>query len=369
MKHLKSIIRLDALKASGTMTEFYRYYLQNNLDLLFIACIFLTLSETVLLILPARAFNYHPILVIFLIVNIVLVIAMMILKKNYAIYNSLTLSVVQHLACINIIALASGLNFASINIIDYIHPSIIALTFLAIAFEMKISELILYVVGTVTVNVTGMYMLYVNPVVRFSGVSNFIIFSLVAFTMGIVVSRIRISGWLNHITVLKQNEMLEDLIKRDPMTRLFNHESILSHLRQQIKFREQYGDPLCVLILDVDDFKKINDTYGHLKGDEILLGVTRAIKTSVRASDIVGRYGGEEFFLIFPKTDYKEAVIISERIRQSVETIPMPDAKKVTVSGGLTLVNQNSVDEIIRQADQRLYIAKHQGKNRIVSTD
>jgi diguanylate cyclase (GGDEF)-like protein len=123
-------------------------------------------------------------------------------------------------------------------------------------------------------------------------------------------------------------------------------------------------------MMDIDDFKFFNDTYGHQLGDKVLRSVARAIKKTSRADDVVARYGGEEFVMILPETDTPQAMIAAEKIRVSVAELEIPheDQKlRVTISLGVSTfpMHAREKEELIRLADAALYTSKHNGKNRV----
>ncbi|NLV81554.1 MAG: GGDEF domain-containing protein, partial [Synergistaceae bacterium] len=126
------------------------------------------------------------------------------------------------------------------------------------------------------------------------------------------------------------------------------------------------NNPLSVAIFDIDDFKKVNDSKGHIYGDQVLIDVAANIKNSIRISDVAGRYGGEEFMVIFPNTDLETATKISERIRQAIESYSFVDGLKITISGGIKEYEREDMTELINLADKNLYKAKKNGKNQIV---
>lgn len=129
--------------------------------------------------------------------------------------------------------------------------------------------------------------------------------------------------------------------------------------------------PLSLIMIDIDDFKKINDTYGHQQGDEVLKYIGEVILKTVRKSDIACRYGGEELSVIMPQTNISTASKVAERIRKRIEKSMINDHISVTVSIGVSeaLVLYKAPDEIVRDADAALYKAKEKGKNRVVTAD
>ncbi|MBL4899085.1 MAG: GGDEF domain-containing protein, partial [Colwellia sp.] len=135
---------------------------------------------------------------------------------------------------------------------------------------------------------------------------------------------------------------------------------------------ERY-DHVSVVIADIDNFKSLNDTYGHLFGDEVLKVISKKLTENLRSIDLVGRWGGEEFILILPETNAKQAQVIINRIRKSIATMPFTSSStskdfNVTVSFGISESHLNGVvlEEILAKADQALYSAKNSGKNQVI---
>jgi diguanylate cyclase (GGDEF)-like protein/PAS domain S-box-containing protein len=168
------------------------------------------------------------------------------------------------------------------------------------------------------------------------------------------------------------NEAMESLLRIDSLTLLNNRRTILEYLGDEIKKAERLGRELSVILFDIDDFKKINDEYGHIVGDKVLVAVSSEIKSNVREIDHVGRYGGEEFLVVLAECDASEASVIGERVRKSVEALLIDDHIRVTVSGGVkqfsyecALDESRKMESLIDEADKCLYDAKRQGKNQI----
>ncbi|MDK2820857.1 MAG: hypothetical protein PWP31_822 [Clostridia bacterium] len=156
---------------------------------------------------------------------------------------------------------------------------------------------------------------------------------------------------------------LEREAETDFLTGFFNKRALRNILANELERKIRYGTPLAVIFLDIDNFKCYNDTFGHVAGDVVLQKTAEIIKNSIRTVDIAGRYGGEEFVIILPGTKEEGAVAVAERIRKSIETYPFPHCK-VTASLGIALAkNSDSVDSLLKRADQSLYQAKKQGKN------
>jgi diguanylate cyclase (GGDEF)-like protein len=163
---------------------------------------------------------------------------------------------------------------------------------------------------------------------------------------------------------------------RDSLTGAYNHRHFQEVLQRELGRAERVGRPLAVLMLDIDDFKSINDRFGHPVGDAILQGIVAEIRSEVRGDmDLLARYGGDEFALVLPETPMSEAVLVAERVRRRIDErlFRMPDSRdvlRVTVSIGLASYPDDSTEKrsLVGKADAALYRAKHGGKNAVVST-
>jgi len=169
-------------------------------------------------------------------------------------------------------------------------------------------------------------------------------------------------------TMKESISLLYELAIRDEKTGLYNNkffETILDMEIEKVKRRQQ---KLSLFLIDIDFFKKINDTYGHLKGDEILIRLAKIIKKQIRKSDVAARFGGEEFFVLFPETDLKKARKIISRLRTAVKSDRILKKHGVTFSGGLTEFKKRDTKKTFKQrADKALYKAKQSGRDKFVS--
>lgn len=170
-------------------------------------------------------------------------------------------------------------------------------------------------------------------------------------------------------------EKVERLSITDGLTGLFNYQHMQNVLKNETQRSRRYKSSLSLIILDVDFFKKVNDSYGHQKGDEILMEVASVVKQLCRVSDTAARYGGEEFVLILPETNIEGTYLFAERVRQKVADLRFEhDGKKfgITVSCGIAEFDNDLIkdsDQLIESADQALYLAKERGRNRTVSAN
>lgn len=172
----------------------------------------------------------------------------------------------------------------------------------------------------------------------------------------------------------ERNLELQELATRDPLTRLPNRRTAMLQLERELgraERRQRDGDGLCIGLLDVDLFKRVNDRFGHQTGDEVLRQVGMALTESMRQGDFVARFGGEEFLLILPETSLAGGVRAAERLRTAVAGLKLdalPDDMPVTVSIGIAAHEADQrMEDTLGLADQALYQAKHAGRNRVVA--
>ena len=167
----------------------------------------------------------------------------------------------------------------------------------------------------------------------------------------------------------KMANELRDRARTDELTTLPNFRAFRERIDEEIARSNRYGFDFGVLVLDLDRFKKYNDRFGHLAGNDALQRVSRVIKEALRRVDFPARYGGEEFAVVLPQTDIKTVGLIAERIRASVEALPAaPDCDSITVSIGGAIYPADGADAeaLFQIADERLYRAKKDGRNRVV---
>lgn len=179
---------------------------------------------------------------------------------------------------------------------------------------------------------------------------------------------------IRDITVQKKLEAeLEVLASIDTLTGILNRRSFTVRAEAEIVRAQRYGHPIAFAMIDIDYFKRINDTFGHAVGDMAIRHAVNIISGGLRTPDILGRWGGEEFALILPETDTKSALITAQRLRSCVENSPFIQVKepknpvRMTISIGVAGFNtgEETFDELIDQADQALYVAKRTGRNKV----
>lgn len=180
-----------------------------------------------------------------------------------------------------------------------------------------------------------------------------------------------VTGLENAVSSYIRLKSLEDAASIDVLTDCYNRRELERKLEEQFSVSRRYGKIFSVIMFDIDYFKNLNDSYGHEAGDLVLKELSSRIKKAMRAEDNIFRYGGEEFVLILPETDEKNAALLANRLRKEVSDFPfILDGKKVFVTssfGVASSIDTNSISQILKNADSLMYKAKNSGRNRVMS--
>ncbi len=206
------------------------------------------------------------------------------------------------------------------------------------------------------------------------GLYNFVVFSKELFYIHVFwMSSAMLFGFLTSYFLNRSNKIiflnkkkLEELAIRDELTGLFNRKKLDEVLVNELRRSERFGHKFVLLFLDIDHFKDVNDNFGHQVGDNVLVEITKLIKHNTRSTDIVIRWGGEEFVVLFFETDIDMALKLAENLRQKVEQNEFKLVGHKTISIGLSANQEgDTADTMIKRADEALYKAKHNGRNTI----
>jgi diguanylate cyclase (GGDEF)-like protein len=172
--------------------------------------------------------------------------------------------------------------------------------------------------------------------------------------------------WISKLK--KVNRQLFLLSRTDTLTQLANRASLNERIEREHDRFIRYQRPFSVILLDVDHFKAVNDQFGHLVGDQVLVKVAELLSRTARAPDVVGRWGGEEFMVLCLETSADQAMALAERLCAAMRAQPFPTGQRHTVSAGVaTLAAGDSVDDLVNRADKALYQAKNSGRDRVVT--
>jgi len=194
------------------------------------------------------------------------------------------------------------------------------------------------------------------------------------YSLAVIVPAI-IASFASYVTLslyfdLEQSRMeIRDLAITDELTQIYNRRYFFELAERELERSRRSGDTLAIVLFDIDDFKSVNDNYGHLAGDLVLQEICKACQVVVRPYDVFARFGGEEFIFLLPETDKQQARAFSERLRQLVArhiVSHKDELLQITISVGMAVLNPqgDTLDDLISRADSALYKAKEFGKNR-----
>ena len=164
----------------------------------------------------------------------------------------------------------------------------------------------------------------------------------------------------------KAEKALQDFASRDSLTSIFNRGKIDFLIKEEILKTKNQEDTFAIIFFDIDDFKLINDDFGHIKGDEVLIEISKIISKNIRNTDVLGRWGGEEFIILLPKTTSNKAFILADSLRQLVSQYDFGIKRKITISLGITQYSKKDTRvDLIHRADKAMYLVKETGKNAV----
>lgn len=277
-------------------------------------------------------------------------------------------------------------SYASISYWITAYEIICTLLFLLVAYQYESPDFLIHTFGLMVI-ITAIflvpnkwkYMVTVSIVVSSTffiisahilGPIKFSHFSAAVVYMLIVIVLNSISSWrINYYKRIEYhiNQKLRVLSTTDALTKIYNRHKFDEELQDLINYCRRYKTELSLILFDIDDFKNINDEYGHLIGDTVLVDLAEQVKNLIRKTDIFARWGGEEFVILLPNTNVKRAVKIAEKTKQRINNHSFKSALHITCSFGVvSFYPEDDLDSLINRADQLLYSAKNSGKNTIV---
>lgn len=220
------------------------------------------------------------------------------------------------------------------------------------------------------ISVTLSILFFLYPAQKIEGLEEYDVYQIIAYQI-ILLIYCNISTCLTNSYKRKQFVTSRELLAlsiMDPLTCIYNRAKFDDEMDKWVNFSNRYGNPLSLILFDIDDFKRVNDSYGHLVGDSVIKSIVATIKKSIRNTDIFARWGGEEFVILLPNTDIWQAVEMAERMRICIRNNLYDPAKNITCSFGIaTFEKDDTALSLLRKADELLLQAKASGKDSIVS--
>lgn len=347
--------------------DFERNRSSTNLNRIIPIAIFLYGFEWVIFYFQDYVFNVGHLILPLQIVSTFIILMMLYIRNNMSRFSNYFINFVIGLYVFSLSVFSIFLTLSLKAQIDlmYVHIMIMMGLISILYFKPWESFVFLFSFGTIIILLLPNFQPI--PEVVLVHQMNLLIFDTIIwlFSLNLYLQQINTFS-LQHDLVIK-NQELEHLVKTDSMTNLFNHKAILELLSEEMQRSERNEQALSIILLDIDDFKRINDQFGHQVGDEVLISLSKIIKHSLRSIDRVGRYGGEEFLILLPNTNLNAGRLYALRLQSLIRNYKLPNDGHLTLSGGLAEYTGESIDELIKQADQLLYQAKKSGKDQIIS--
>lgn len=347
--------------------EFFREIEEENLFRLTLISLLMTITEiSIMLFFRNNVLNTEKAILSFIIFNAIFLLILYMSYRNISAIRRPFTKLIQLIYLIGIIFFGLYLALIPQNEFASIHVYILVIfgTSAFIYLTPLESGLILFPVYLLFYFLLPYYQNNAEIIIVLR--INALIMNVAAWIFSVMVMRMRTITFIDKKIILKRNEQLKELTKRDSMTSLLNHEYVYKKLCEEIERAKLTEYPLTVIMIDIDDFKRINDSFGHLIGDRVIIQIAQTLVRTCRSSDIIGRYGGEEFIIILPETNLNEAVSLAERIRSTIEETQFENGCRITISSGIMEFHGETAEELIMGADKSQYAAKENGKNRIV---
>ncbi len=366
MIHLKNLLQRIKRKVlidipGELLSDFQQDVLEDNFSRLSVIAVVVFIIEVPLMLTDEHEIHRH-IMFCFLMTSLVLIPLIFYIKKNIKRMHQVFVLAVMYAYSLSALLFGAAMALGVMPEMDATHFYMMAV--LAIALFLYFRPIPLAILYAAAYALFACLLPYAGaqPESLTTIRVNALMFNLFAWLFSHLALKSRACTYMNRRLLHDQNQKLEDLAQRDTMTGLFNHSVSFERLKDEIKRAKTKGYPLSLIIADIDDFKQVNDNHGHLVGDLVIRKIANAIRGAVRDNGIVGRYGGEEFIVILPRTDIDAARALSTRIQAAIAQAEQHTP--VTLSGGISQYAGESLNEFIRLTDEKLYKAKRRGKNR-----
>lgn len=349
--------------------EFEREIMRINYNRLIPIAIILYFVEWVLFFISYLIFNVGQVVLIFQIFCTILLPFMIFTNKRFEFQTIFKLKAISYLYLFGIFVFCAFIVYTTREQADLLHVFLMALLGVAVIMYMHPKESLFLIAMPAILFILGLNTFHYDAVVIRVYAMNIMIFISAICFLSVNLFALKIKDLHSQKELEEKNKQLEEKSKLDQMTGLYTHTEILDALFKEIERAKRYHSTLSVLLLDIDDFKKLNDRHGHLYGDAVIIELSNIIKSSIRTNDYAGRYGGDEFLILLPSADVAGAEDLYGRLSDALLKYGLEHNEKITMSAGITTFDHENVDDLIRKADNRLYIAKRSQKATCISSD
>ncbi|MFW5780843.1 MAG: GGDEF domain-containing protein [Bacillota bacterium] len=333
--------------------KFRREITRENYNRMVYLSIIVFVLEFIIVLLPTRLFNYDKIIIYFLISNIILIPLIIFIKNKFDKININVAYIVQYAYIVSLMYLGIALALKAQTKADFVHMYLMAVVGVASFFHLGFIQRTVIILSGQAAFSALIPFYQPDTAAVFVLIANTIFFNIIAW----LISYMRFKS---EYRTFCDNLELKKLAHRDSMTGLYNHETILNKLIKEVEQTKILKTELSIVMIDVDNFKEINDSYGHMIGDTLLKQLSEIIIEITEENHYIGRYGGDEFLLVLPGCDLKKAETLTNKLFDKIKLLNT----KVTLSAGISQLKNESFKDFIKRADKNLYIAKKSGKNR-----
>lgn len=330
--------------------------------------------ELSLLPLERYLLNVGDVLLIFLCANVIVYPLIYVVAQRQQNLSEGRIRSATYLYLLTFIGLGSGLSLKGLMSTDLVHVFLMTIVAVSIFFIIPaFDHFILLLLGVIPYLLIYPHLL-LHQEIRYVIMNNVIVFSILSWLLGRMVYTVTIQMFKDREKLERQNRMLSDLARKDPMTGLLHHGALQELLWSTIRTVREEERTFSIILFDIDNFKSINDTYGHLSGDAVIQELSHLTVQCVGEEGVVGRYGGDEFLIILPAASMNRASMIAEALWAALATMPSKEVPMpVTLSGGIIscrcesyLAVEQVATRVIKSADENLFRAKAGGKNQFV---
>ncbi len=341
----------------------YSLYKNNTQRAIILSVILLLLQIYYMFIFDEKALrNYILAMIVFIIVNIIILLVV-----NYRLKTFSTMLYRRYMFGYLFLVVGEAVYFSAKLQQSYntVMPAIIT-----IVLAVGLVQLVPIHMSIIMLFANIIFFYYVPVYDRTKGdikitLSTFFILTVAALWVSFVVLLAELKSYKTLKTFRDRSFILSQMSIKDSLTGLFNHKYGIERIEEEISRRNRTNTDLALLLFDVDNFKGINDNFGHTTGDAVLKYIGHVLKTSIRKTDVAIRYGGDEFMIIFPYTKVENVVKVCEKLTSKFNDYHLPDGRIIHISGGLAQHDMEKTQEFINKADAYLYKSKEHGKNRI----